>query len=98
MKVHPIDMSDHSIVEANIEMEFEIDVGPGIWRLNNNILTSNYDFIREFLTSQTVNIHNYDAVKQKLRDHLRNICLTKSLLAKKYRNHLQNALNDEDEN
>ena len=89
-------MSDHGIVEANIEMEFGIDVGPGIWRLNNNILPSKYDFIKDFLLGQTVSIHNYDAVKQKLRYHLRNICL-KSILSRQYRNHLESVLNSEHE-
>ena len=97
LEVHPINMSVHGIVEANIEMEFEIDVGPGIWRLNNNILFSNYDFIKDFFTSQTTSIHNHDAVKQKLTDRLRNICLNKSILSKQYRHHLENELNSEHE-
>ena len=65
--------------------------------MSNNILPSNYDSIEDFLTSSTVNIHNYDAVKHKLkRDHLRNICL-KSIQSRQYRNHLENVLNNEHE-
>ena len=99
MKAHPNELSDHGIVEANIELDFKIDKGPGIWRLNTNVLPSNYKFFETFLEQQTVNSANYDAIKQELRENLRNNCIAKSILSKHYRNDLQNALeNDVDNN
>ena len=89
--IHEIDLSDHAMVEAKLE-ENDIETGPGVWRLNNNILPANFGFIHDFLNQADDNPANYDATKQKLQDHLRNICLTKSILEKQYQAHLQQCL------
>ena len=39
---------------------------------------------------------SYDAMEQKLRDNLRNICLTKSNLEKQYMAHLNQRLSEQD--
>ena len=62
MKTHPIELSDHAIVDANLELDFKTEVGAGIWRMKNNILHSNYEFTETVLDQKTVNSANYDAI------------------------------------
>ena len=84
-------MSDHDILELAVHSETEIDIGPGYWRLNNNILRPNYQPIQNLLT--TFNDSNdYDQQKQTLRDMLRDISIRKRMLESKYKKHLETCL------
>ena len=94
--IHDVDLSDHAIVEAELGETDKEDTGPGVWRHNNNVLQSNYEFIQRFLNEENVSRDNYDAMKQKLRDNLRNICLTKSILEKQYMAHLKQRLSEQE--
>ena len=58
--IHDIDLSDHAIVEAELVETDKEDTGPGIWRLNNTVLQSNYEFIQSFLNHEVVSRKNYD--------------------------------------
>ena len=97
-KVHQRDLSDHSVVQITLQQSHEIERGPGQWRLNNNILEVNRKVIHQHLV-ESMTDKNYDANKQKLRQTLRNICITRSLLNKLYKQNLESELqatNDED--
>ena len=81
-------MSNHDILKISVHSETEIDIGPGHWRFNNNILRSNYQPIQNLLT--TFNDSNdYDQQKQTLRDMLRDISIRKQILESKYKKHLE---------
>ena len=73
-------LSDHYWVKLKFVTGTEIEIGPGNWRLNNNVLIPNYELIRNFLCMSDVNRKNYDMEKQKLRDYLRGLCLKKKSL------------------
>ena len=73
-------LSDHYWVKLKLATGTEIEISPGSWRLNNNILIPNYKLIRNFLGMSDVNQKNCDMEKQKLRDYLRGLCLKQKSL------------------
>ena len=77
-------MSDHDILELSVHGETEIDIGPGYWRLNNNMLRSNYQPIQNLLTTFD-DSNDYDQQKQTLRDMSRDISIRKGMLESKYK-------------
>ena len=81
-------MGDHDLLELSVHSETEIDIGPRYWRLNNNILRSNYLPIQNLLTT----FNDSDQPKQTLRDMLRDISFRKQLLESKYKEPLETCL------
>ena len=90
-KVHERNLSDHSVVQITIQHFYEIDRGPGQWRLNNNALEVNRKVIQQHLL-ESMTDKKYDASQQKLRQTMRNICITRSLLSKLYKRNLESEL------
>ena len=84
-------LSDHSILIFELEPENQIDIGPGYWRLNNNILPCNKDLINSLLSEIDFD-DDYDVQKQGIREMLRNICIQKQHLESKYKQNLKTAL------
>ena len=88
---HKNNLSDHSWIEYDIASTLPTDWGPGMWRLNNNILTENYRLIEEQLSSYSTDC--YDICKQNLRDTLRSIAINKKHLDNKYKFYVLENLN-----
>ena len=83
-------LSDHQILCYQTFQEPQMDMGPGIWRLNNNILPNNKKTIEKRLENWS--IENYDVSKQELREFLRNISIQKIRLETKYKQMLESQI------
>ena len=59
--MHDRDLSDHSILEIHLKAPFSMEIGPGVWRLNNNILDKNHKVISELIGSVLKLNISYDA-------------------------------------
>ena len=49
VKTIATELSDHHCVEGTLKIGDNLDVGCGVWRLNNNILLNNHETIKELL-------------------------------------------------
>ena len=89
---HKNNLSDHSWIEYDIASDLPTDWGPGMWRLNNNILPENYRLIEEQLSFYSTEC--YDICKQNLRNTLRSFAMNKKHLDNKYKNYVLENLNN----
>ena len=90
--VHDRDLSDHSILEVFLKSPLSTDVGPGLWRLNNNVLEMNHNLIHNLIKSLQPLSITYDAKKQIIRDNLRSICINRNRVLKAHRENLNKSL------
>ena len=94
VKTIATELSDHHCVEGTLKIGDNLDVGCGVWRLNNNILLNNHETIKELLLELKIELNNYDEQKQRLRDVLRSIRINKKRIDSSYKQNLLRSLKE----
>ena len=92
--MHDRDFSDHSILEIHLEAPLSMEIGPGVWRLNNKILDKNHKVISEIIGSVLKLNISYDGKNQLLRDSLRSISINRNRVRGAYRQRLLQAIKE----
>ena len=87
IKTEEINCSDHSFLEVTWK-NHELDIGSGIWSLNNSILLNNKKSIDSLIYKIPTDPRDYDFGKQNLRDFLRTACIRKHKMERQYGTHL----------
>ena len=86
------ELSDHRTLEVIFEIRPTPEIGPGTWKLNNNILLNNGKLIKEEIERTFSSSLNYDANKQRLREILRSACINKRRMEESYQTTLEQAI------